>query len=463
MERANILVVDDDLLVLRSLSELLRSEGHRVTTATSTAEATELADGGVFHLLLSDVSMPGGSGFALLEYCRKNWPELPVVMITAYGSIEDAVRAIKSGAYDYITKPVMDEELQLVISRALEQRRLLQENRALKQQLGATFNFDNFIYCDPKMHEVIETVKRLADTRSTVLITGESGTGKSVLARAIHANSARRDGPFIEVSCGALPDTLLESELFGHTKGAFSGAISSREGKFKAAHEGTIFLDEISTASVSLQTRLLRILESFQFEPVGSNDTVEVDVRVILATNSDLSALVRDGSFRQDLYFRVNVLSVALPPLRERRDDILLLAEHFLRRSDETEGLEVAGFEDEVLPVLQAYGWPGNVRELQNVVHRAALLTRASRITLADLPERLLAEVGKLGVGAGKSREDAEALVDHGGLKGAHEAWERRVIERVLTEAGGSRQKAAARLHINRATLFNKMRRYGLE
>ena len=348
MERANILVVDDDLLVLRSLSEFLRAEGHTVVSAASTTEARECVDGGAFHLILSDVSMPGESGFVLLEHCRRHWPEVPVVMITGYGSIEDAVKAIKSGAYDYITKPMMDDEIRLVIAHTLEQRRLVRENRALKEQLGGAFGVDSLIYSDPKMQGVVDTVKRLADSQATVLITGESGTGKSLLARAIHANSSRRDGPFVEVSCGAMPDTLLESELFGHVKGAFSGAISSREGKFKAAHGGTVFLDEISTASMSLQTRLLRILESFQFEPVGSNDTLEADVRVVLATNADLAELVRQGAFRQDLYFRINVLSLTLPPLRDRRDDIPLLAEHFLRRANEAEGLAVAGFEDAV-------------------------------------------------------------------------------------------------------------------
>jgi DNA-binding NtrC family response regulator len=463
MERANILVVDDDLLVLRSLSEFLRSEGHRVVSAASATEARELIDEGAFHLILCDVSMPGEDGFVVLEHCRQHWPQVPVVMITGYGTIEHAVRAIKSGAYDYITKPIRDDEIRIVVARALQQRRLVLENQALKEQLVGTFGFDSLIYSDPKMQQVVDTVKRLADSQATVLITGESGTGKSLLARAIHAHSSRRDGPFVEVSCGAMPDSLLESELFGHVKGAFSGASSSREGKFRAAHEGTIFLDEISTASISLQTRLLRILESFQFEPVGSNDTLEVDVRVILATNADLGELVRQGSFRQDLYYRINVLPLALPPLRQRRDDIPLLAEHLLRRANEVEGLTVAGFEEAVGQALLAYSWPGNVRELQNVVYRAALLTRSTRIGVADLPERLLAEVGDGVAPEAPPGDGPQALVDHGGLKGAREAWERRLIAQLLVEEGGSRQKVAARLQINRATLFNKMRQYHLE
>ncbi len=457
---ARILIVDDDLFVLRSLSELLRTEGYRVVSASSSSEARELLDGGVFHVLLTDVTMPGEDGFQLLAYARRHWPEVPVIMVTGYGSIEDAVKAIKMGAYDYVTKPIADDEVQLVIARALDQRSLVMENRSLRQQLGDSFKFDKLVYCDPKMQQVVDVLKRVADTRSTVLFTGESGTGKSLVARAIHFNSPRREGPFVEVNCGSLPETLLESELFGHVKGAFSGAIASREGKFKAADGGTIFLDEISTASHSLQTKLLRILETFQFEPVGSNDTVEVDIRVILATNTDLQELVRQGTLRQDLYYRINVLNVVLPPLRERPDDIPLLAEYFLRRCSQTENLDVAGFADEVMTAFLSYGWPGNVRELFNVVYRAALLTRGSLITAADLPERLAA--GPSRPAPSPSRGEAP-LLDSGGLKAAREAWERDLIGRVLESVNGSRQRAAARLRINRATLFNKMKRYHID
>ena len=463
MDGANILIVDDDLLVLKSLSELVRAMGYRVVSATSVSEARELVDEGVFQVILTDVSMPGEDGFELLEYSRRRYPEAPVVMITGYGSVKDAVKAIKMGAYDYITKPIMDGEVELVLARALEQRHLILENRALKQQLRDSFQFDKLVYCDPKMHEVVSTVKRVADTRSTVLITGESGTGKSLLARAIHFNSSRRDGPFVEVNCGSLPESLLESELFGHVKGAFSGAINSRDGKFKAADGGTVFLDEISNASHSLQTKLLRILEAFQFEPVGSNETAEVDVRVLLATNRDLGQLVRQGSFREDLYFRINVVNVLLPPLRERPDDIPLLAEYFLRRCTEAEGLEVSGFADDVSSVFSAYSWPGNVRELDNVIYRAVLLTRGPGITLTDLPERLVAEAGRSPREPVTSLDGLDGLLAGGGLKAAREAWERRAIAHVLKSVGGSRQKAAARLRVNRATLFNKMRRYDLQ
>jgi len=463
MDGTRVLIVDDDPLVLKSLSEFLRADGCGVTGAGSVAEARGLIDDGSFEVVLTDVQMPGEDGFRLLEHVRRQRPDLPVIMVTGYGSIQDAVRAIKMGAYDYVTKPVMDEEVRLVITRALEQRHLILENRSLKQQLRDSFQFDNLIYCDPKMHQVIDTVKRVADTRSTILITGESGAGKSLIARAIHFNSSRRDGPFIEVSCGALPESLLESELFGHVKGAFSGAINSREGKFKAADGGTVFLDEISTASPSLQMRLLRILETFQFEPVGSNQTVEADVRVLLATNTDLAQMVRDGEFREDLYFRVNVLNVALPPLRERPDDIPLLAEHFLRRCAEEEDLEVTGFEDQVLQAFLDYPWPGNVRELHNVIYRAALLARGPLIAAAELPERLGAATGGADTQAADGALSSEALLLRGGLKAAREAWERDLLARVLESVGGSRQEAAKRLHINRATLFNKMKRYHLQ
>ncbi|MCK4376484.1 MAG: sigma-54-dependent Fis family transcriptional regulator, partial [Candidatus Brocadiae bacterium] len=331
-EQTAVLVLDDDPIVLRSLTEFLRVEGYGVSPCQTLAEAMELLEKDQFHVALTDVRLPEGSGFDLLEHAKALSLSTAMIMLTGYGSIEDAVRAIKMGAFDYVTKPIADGEVKLSIERALQQRELLEENRRLRQQLNMTFHFENFICRDPKMKRALDMIRVVAGTDATVLITGESGTGKTLAARAIHANSPRTGKPFIEVSCGTLPDTLLESELFGHVKGAFSGAIVNKTGKFQAADEGTIFLDEISIASPSLQMKLLRVLEDFKFEPVGSNDTHEVNVRLILATNQDLSELVRQRNFREDLYYRINVMNIELPPLRARPQDIPPLAHHFIEK-----------------------------------------------------------------------------------------------------------------------------------
>jgi len=317
-----ILLVDDDPIILDSLGEFLRNEGHEVVACEGVPEAINSLNGDRFHLVISDVSMPGASGLELLRYVRKNFPDVVVILITGYGTIESAVESIKQGAYDYLTKPVIDDDVRWCVQRACQQQRLIAENRRLREQLSTRYGFDNIVGGDHKMLRIFELVEAVADSRSTVLMTGESGTGKSLIARAIHAHSSRAEGPFVEVACGSLPETLLETELFGHVEGAFTSAVAAKEGKFAAADGGTIFLDEVSTASPALQVKLLRVLQERQFEPVGSNQTHSVDVRVVLATNSDLEAEVRAGRFRQDLYYRVNVVNIELPSLRERPGDI---------------------------------------------------------------------------------------------------------------------------------------------
>jgi len=450
-EQASVLVLDDDPIELNSLCEYLRLEQYQVSAAQSLQEAQALLDEEPFRVALADVRLPGGSGFDLLDHARAQNLATAVIMITGYGTIEDAVRAIKLGAFDYITKPISDDEVKLAVERALQHQELVEENRRLRKQLETTFSFDNLVCRDPKMKSALELTQVVAGTDATVLVTGESGTGKTLVARAIHVNSARASKPFVEVNCGALPDTLLESELFGHVKGAFSGAILNKRGKFEAANKGTILLDEISLASAALQTKLLRILESLKFEPVGSNETREVDVRIILATNQDLSKLVRERKFREDLYYRINVLNIYLPSLRERLQDILPLAHHFLEKYRKQALQPIEGISEEAMRILSEYEWPGNVRELENVIQRAMVLCRTPYLEPADLDVKVVrTEDGLLPKG--------EILP----LKDAMKKVERRLILATLRACEDNRKEAARRLGINRTTLYNKMHKQGI-
>jgi len=449
-----ILLVDDDQIILDSLGEFLRIEGYDVTACEGASQAIKALDAGRYNLVLSDVSMPGDSGLDLLNYTRKNYPEVVVILITGYGTIEAAVESIKRGAYDYLTKPIIDDDVRLSVRRALRQQKLIAENRHLRAQLADRYSFDNIIGRDHRMVKVFEFVEAVADSRCTVLVTGESGTGKSLVARAIHAHSARRDMPFVEVPCGSIPETLLESELFGHVQGAFTSAVRDKAGKFAVADGGTIFLDEISTASAGLQMKLLRVLQERQFEPVGSNDTRTVDVRVLLATNTDLAAEVAAGKFRQDLYYRVNVVNIALPPLRERSGDIGLLAEHFLGLYAAEAHKEIKGFAEEVFRLMQQYPWPGNVRELGNCVERATLLCRSDCIGAEDLPPTLLAAA----TGAAATMMSDRPL----SLAAALAEPECQILRAALARNGGNRQGTADELQINRTTLYKKMKKYDL-
>jgi len=449
---ARILVVDDDERILKSLSEFLRLEGHVVETARSFGDASKLLAGGSFHLVITDVSMPKADGFELLKMVRNHYPDTAVIMVTGYGTIEDSVRAIKQGAADYLPKPIRDEVIKVRIENVLAQQFLTAEVQTLKNQIAQRYSLDNVIHHDYKMVKVFDLVESVADTPTTVLVTGESGTGKSMIARAIHQRSNRRAGPFIEVACGALPETLLESELFGHVRGSFTGAVSDKAGKFTQADGGTIFLDEISTATPALQVKLLRVLQELEFEPVGGSKTEHVDVRCILATNQDLAEAVKAGAFRQDLYYRVNVVSIHLPPLRDRLGDIPLLAEHFLKRHCDRTRRRVVGFQEEALRVLQTFDWPGNVRQLENVIERAVILTKSPTIGPGDLPEEV------------RAPKAADAGNGHGlPLKQALRMPEKELILRALKAHHGSRHATAQALGINRTTLYKKMKRYGIE
>ncbi len=449
-----VLVVDDDRIILDSLGEFLGLEGYEVERATSYAEATQALERRGVDVVLSDVNMPGGNGFELLHVVRRRYPETVVIMMTAYGTIESAVEAIKMGAYDYLTKPIIDDELKVCVERAVSQQALLRENRILKQTLDLRYGLENVVGHDYRMLKMFDLVESVAPSRVTVLVQGASGTGKSLIAKVIHQRSGRGEKPFVEVSCGALPETLLESELFGHVRGAFTGAISNKAGKFKAAHGGTIFLDEISSASPALQVKLLRVLQTHQFEPVGSNKTETVDVRVILATNEVLDERVRQGTFREDLFYRINVVTVDMPLLADRIGDIPLLSRHFLNRFCAEMNRLIMDFDDDAMQVLQRYRWPGNVRELENVVERAVVLCKGRQVGVDDLPPRLIETA---------ATDPVTTTFKPMSLREALEEPEKRILASALQANGWNRQLTAEQLEINRTTLYKKMKRYGLD
>ncbi len=451
-EKGSLLLVDDDRSLLDSMAGWLRLQGYNVAEATGYQEAVKQLEVAVPELLLADVRLQDGDGFDLLAHSRKKYPQLPVILLTGYGTIETGVEAIRAGAFDLLTKPLIDQELELAIDRALSQRKVVEENEQLREQLELRYGMENIVGHDRRMQRIFDMIDSVADTKATILISGESGTGKSLIARAIHRRSGRRDEPFVEVACGALPESLLESELFGHVAGAFTGASANRIGKFQQAHGGTLFLDEISTATPGMQVKLLRVLQEFAFEQVGGSKTFHVDTRVVLATNENLAQAVAEGRFRQDLYYRVNVINIELPALRERISDIFLLAQHFLQAVREDTNRQVSGFSDEATAAMQHYHWPGNVRELQNVVERAVLLGKGPIITVEDLPEQ---------VAAGSAMRPIPETGQT--LKEALAGPERQIILGVLRAHDWNRNLTAETLGINRTTLYKKMKRLGLE
>jgi len=467
---ARLLLVDDDPLIANSLSEFLRLENYHVETANDGTQAVEMLATGKYNLVITDVNMPKVNGLELLRSIREHYPDIVVLVITGYGTIENAVEAVKMGAFEYLTKPIIDDEIRVVIQKALKQQTLLSENVKLKQQLDLRFGLDNIVGHDYKMLKIFDLVEAVADSRTTVLMTGESGTGKSLIARAIHHRSPRKNKPFIEVSCGAIPESLLESELFGHVKGSFTGAHADKQGRFLAADGGTIFLDEINSASPGFQVKLLRVLQDRKFEPVGSNNTISVDVRVILASNQDLAKLVEAGTFRQDLYYRINVVNIVLPPLRAKLGDIPLLAESFLQKFIKETGKKIQGFSQEATDALVRYTWPGNVRELENAIERAVVLTKRPLIAVDDLPQVVIDAAATSPTPAQPAPTQSSVLSTQSSaawtpmpLAKALEEPEKQILLAALKANGFNRQETARQLDINRTTLYKKMKQYNLE
>ncbi len=462
---ASILLVDDDRHLADSMAQWLREFSYSVDTADTLQSAKTQLKATSYDLLITDLRLGDEDGFELIDYVRQRYPDTAVLVMTGYATPDTAVQAVRAGAFDLLTKPLIDDELQLAIGRAFSQREITKENESLRAQLDRRSGLENILSHDYRMLKIFDVIDSVADAKASILITGENGTGKSMIARAIHSRSSRRGGPFVEVACGALPDTLLESELFGHVAGAFTGANTDKAGKFDLADGGTLFLDEIATATPAMQVKLLRVLQEFQFEPLGGTETHSVDTRVILATNEDLSRSVVDGSFRQDLYYRINVVNIVLPPLRERSGDVPLLVDHFLREAAETCGREIEGFDSAAMKALQAYTWPGNVRQLENVVERAVLLSRGEVLTPEDLPPEL---TGRSTAPTSLAGDVAQATVNLSETTGmtlreALEGPERQIILQALRLHNWNRAATADALDINRTTLYKKMKRLGLD
>ncbi len=456
MHAAKILVVDDDAVARELLADALKKEGYDVEAFGSGEDAIARGRQGRVDLVLTDIRMGAVDGLTVLREFKRFSPDTEIVVLTAFGSLEGAIEAIKQGAYDYLAKPFKKEEIKLVVQRSLEHCRLLRENTKFREELKSKDEWSPLVGSSPAMLEVYKLVARVSESKSTVLLQGESGTGKELIARAIHTNSPRRDKPFVPVNCGALPDTLLESEMFGYEKGAFTGAVGTKTGLFESASGGTLFLDEIGELGPALQVKLLRVMQDHEVRRVGGTNSIKVDVRIIAATNRDLEQFVKEGKFRDDLFYRLNVVRITLPSLMERQDDIPMLAHHFLEKCGAGATGAVRGFHPDTMALLKRYRWPGNVRELENAIERAVSLSHGPLLTPDDLP----AAIHQAGASS-EQRAEVPETGDEAYL--TLEEVEKRHLVRVLKETKGNKVKAAKILGIDRRTLYRMAERFGLD
>ncbi len=450
-----ILIIDDEKSILDLLSVVFKKEGYTVETALSAKTALELIDTNGFDLILTDIKLPQMSGMKILKHVKEKQPEMPVVMITAYGTIKQAVEALKMGASDYVVKPFNMEELKIIIAQGLESRRIQQENVLLKKELEEKYGMDNMVGKSKKMQEVYNLIEKIAVTDSTVLISGESGTGKEMAARAIHFHSRRRERPFVSINCGALPENLLESELFGHVKGSFTGAIANKKGMFETAEKGTLFLDEVGEMSPWTQVKLLRTLQDKRIRRVGGTQEIPVDVRIIGATNQDLKKRIEEGKFREDLFYRLNVISLELPPLRKRKEDIPVLVNHFLSKYCEKMSRKLKRIAPRVMKIFESYSWPGNVRELENTIERIIAIEERETVTESSLPEELLTPQGD---------QDRSFEIKPGfDLNETLDEISRSFIHQALQRTSGSLKDTASLLGINYRSLRYLIEKLGLK
>ena len=454
-KNVQVLIVDDEPLIRKSLYEIMRIEGYRVQMAETGEAALSILKKEYIDVVVTDFQLPKMTGIQLLEEVKRWSPKTEVILVTGYGTIESAVAAMKKGAFDYITKPINDTEIKIIIQKLIERKQIVAENEELKQIIakGRRDHFCDLIGVSARIQEVYRIIDSVASSNATILITGESGTGKGLIARPIRqTDQTRKDKPFVEISCGALTETLLESELFGHMKGAFTGAIKDKEGRFEYARGGTIFLDEIDAFSPTLQVKLLRVLQEGIFERVGDNLPRRAEARIIVATNQDLTDLVRQGKFREDLYYRINVICVPVPPLRDRKEDIPILIDHFLKKYCAINNKKVTGMSGDVQKMFIEYSWPGNIRELENAIEGAVIMTKGAAINKTDVPN-----FSKFAPDHLKSSKSPEK-----NLKRAVEQPEKEHIISILKDCNWNRNKAAASLGVNRTTLYNKMKKYNI-
>ncbi|HAG51198.1 MAG: Fis family transcriptional regulator [Deltaproteobacteria bacterium GWC2_42_51] len=467
MSKEKILIVDDEKSIREFLEIMLKKEGYKVGSAVNAEEALKLFHNSNYELVISDIKMSGMDGVELLKKIKEINPETIVLMITAYASVDTAIDAMKAGAYDYITKPFNVDEVKHIIQNALDRRRLETENILLKKELKSRYSFANLVGTSPKMLEIYGLIKRVANTRTNILISGESGTGKELVARAIHYESERKEKPFVPINCGAIPENLLESELFGHQKGAFTGAVANKSGLFEVANDGTIFLDEITELPKELQVKLLRVIQERNFRRVGGIEDILVDVRIIAASNKEIDKEVKEGRFREDLFYRLNVIPIQMPPLRERQEDIRFLAEHFFEKHKQELGKDIKGISHEAMDYLESYSYPGNIRELENIIERAVALENTSIILPESLPEYIRTQkVGwALPTVGGQEIQRPEIEMPEGGinLEKHIEDYEKAIILDALKKSGGVKKKAAELLGMSFRSMRYKIDKYGIE